>query len=71
MKWLVKFNPKKTESMVISRKSDKPFHPPILMDNNHIQCDTEHKHLGIILCDDRTFGKHIDMITKRRLAEST
>ena len=65
MKWLVKFNPKKTESMVISRKSDKPFHPQILMDNNHIQCVTEHKHLGIILSDDGTFGKHIDMITKK------
>ena len=26
--WLVKFNPQKTETMVISRKLLKPLHPP-------------------------------------------
>jgi ABC-type antimicrobial peptide transport system ATPase subunit len=26
-KWLVKFNPNKTETMVISSKRNKPYHP--------------------------------------------
>ena len=30
--WLVTFNVSKNESMVISRKSPKPYHPPIFMD---------------------------------------
>ena len=34
------------------------------MDNNLIQCFTKHKYLDIILFDDKTFGKHINMITK-------
>ena len=33
MKWLVKFNPDKTESMIVSRKSNRPLHPPLMMDN--------------------------------------
>ena len=27
--WLVKFNPNKTESLLISRKINRPFHPPL------------------------------------------
>ena len=27
-KWLVNFNPQKTETMTITRKINKPFHPP-------------------------------------------
>ena len=36
MKWLVKFNPDKTESMIVSRKSNRPLHPPLMMDNKII-----------------------------------
>jgi hypothetical protein len=32
-KWLVNFNPKKTETMTITRKINKPFHPPLIMNN--------------------------------------
>ena len=28
-RWLVKFNPQKTESIVISRKQIQPLHPPL------------------------------------------
>ena len=31
-KWLIKFNPDKTEIMTISKKHHKPQHPPVYMD---------------------------------------
>ena len=65
MKWLVKFNPEKTETMTISRKINKPFHPPLLMNNIVIKNVSDHKHLGLTLSDDGSWIKHIDMITKK------
>ena len=35
-KWLVKFNPAKSESLVISRKRFKPDHPSLFMSNIEI-----------------------------------
>ena len=32
--WLVSFNPTKTESLLISRKINRPLHPPLYMQNN-------------------------------------
>ena len=29
--WLVTFNPSKSESLIFSRKVNKPYHPPIYM----------------------------------------
>ena len=34
--WLVKFNPGKTESLLISRKTSGPIHPPVFMLNQEI-----------------------------------
>ena len=31
--WLVSFDPKKTESLLISRKLNKALHPPLFMEN--------------------------------------
>ena len=45
-RWLVKFNPAKSESLVISRKRFKPDHPSLLMSNIEIPSVTSHKHLG-------------------------
>ncbi len=36
-KWLVSFNPTKTESLLISRKTNKPIHPALIMNNTTIQ----------------------------------
>jgi hypothetical protein len=44
-KWLVTFNAQKTETMTISRKIDKPDHPPLYMDSNDIYTVSEHKHI--------------------------
>ena len=46
--WLVKFNQLKSESFTVSRKLDKPYHPPIYMGNTQIAEVNTHKHLGII-----------------------
>ena len=34
--WLVTFNPLKSEAIVFSRKRAKPYHPPVLMENQPI-----------------------------------
>ena len=60
--WLVSFNPKKTESRLISRKLNKPVHPPLLMDNQAITEVDSHKHLGVFLSNDCTWHKHIDYV---------
>ena len=64
-KWLVNFNPQKTETMTISRKLNKPNQPNLIMNNTIISTVTEHKHLGLQLSDDGNWNKHIDMITKK------
>ena len=46
--WLVNFNPRKTETMNISRKRAKPHNPPIYMNDTLIQEVEEHKHIGLI-----------------------
>ena len=62
-KWLVIFNAQKTETMTISRKVDKPYHPSLYMDSNDISTVSEHKHLGLVISDNGSRKKHIDMIT--------
>jgi hypothetical protein len=64
-KWLVNFNPQKTETMTISRKLNKPYQSNLIMNNTIISTVTEHKHLGLQLSDDGNWNKHIDMITKK------
>ena len=62
-KWLVNYNPQKTETMTISQKLNKPYQPNLIMNNTIIS--TEHKQLGLQLSDDGNWNKHIDMITKK------
>ena len=69
MKWLVKFNPDKTESMIVSRKSNRPLHPPLMMDNKIINMVSEHKHVGLTISNDGNWGKHVDLITKKAFRE--
>jgi hypothetical protein len=64
-KWLVNFKPKKTETMTITRKINKPFHPPLIMNNTIINQVTEHKHFGVEISNDGSWQTHIDLITKK------
>ena len=66
--WLVSFNPFKTESLLISRKTNKPDHPSIFMSGQKIKEVDTHKHLGIFLSKDGTWHKHIDYIKTKAWA---
>ncbi|MES9993744.1 MAG: reverse transcriptase domain-containing protein, partial [Candidatus Thiodiazotropha sp.] len=63
--WLVTFNPSKTESLLFSRKLNKPFHPPIFMQNHQITEVDSHKHLGLYFSNDCTWHQHINYITQK------
>ena len=63
--WLVKFNYLKNESVVISRKINKPYHPPIYMENAEIKEVSAHKHLGIFFSNDCSWHTHIDYIKEK------
>ena len=64
-KWLVKFNPEKTEVMTISKKIYKPHHPPVYMDNNIIKEVETHKHLGVTFAEDGSWNDHVNDITNK------
>ena len=66
-KWLVSFNPSKSESIIFIRKQIKRFHPPIEMNQKQISEVNSHKHLGLIFSNDCTWHEHLDYIkTKAR-----
>ena len=60
MKWLVT-----TKSMIVSRKSNRPLHPPLMMDNKIINMVSEHKHVRLTIYNDGHWGKHVHLITKK------
>ena len=60
--WLVSFNPQKTETLLISRKTNQTYHPPLYFDGIPIQEVTNHKHLGLIFNNTCHWGQHIDYI---------
>lgn len=64
-RWLVKFNPSKSETLLISRKTNRPNHPQLKMNNEPIKEVNSHKHLGIFLSNDGTWHEHIDYITSK------
>ena len=61
-RWLVKFNPDKTEIMTISKKLHKPHHPPVYMNNVMIKEVELHKHLGVTISEDGSWNAHINDI---------
>ena len=58
-RWFVSLIPSKSESMAISRKQNKPLHPPLNMANLNINKVTSHKHLGLNFSDDGSWHEHI------------
>ncbi len=57
--WLVTFNPSKTETIIISRKQNKPQHPNLVMNNVVLDPVSDHKHLGLTFSDDGKWKTHI------------
>jgi hypothetical protein len=64
-KWLVTFSPPKTKEMVITKKTAKRNHPPLILNNQEIETVTSHKHLGITLQSDLSWGEHVNQITTK------
>ena len=64
-KWLVKFNPSKSESLIISRKWNKPTNPILTMSNVEIPSLDTHKHLGIYLSNNGSWDLHLRSITEK------
>ena len=63
--WLVTFNPSKSESIIFSRKRNKPNHPNVVMDQQPIQEVNSHKHLGFVLSSDCTWHDHLEYIKSK------
>ena len=62
-KWLVKFNPNKTISFIITRRKNKQRHHSLFMNNIKIKKVQSHKHLVLTFSDDGTWNEHIAAIT--------
>ena len=63
--WLVSFNSKKTESLLISRTLNKALHPPLFMENQVVSEVESYKHLGVFLSKYCSWHKHIDYIKEK------
>ena len=64
--WLVKFNPRKTESLLISRKQNNPvIHPSLYFDRIPVVEVTSHKHLGLVFNNRCHWGEHIDYVVSK------
>ena len=68
-KWLVSFNPSKTECMTISMKMKKPFHPSLIFDNVHLKEVESHKHLGITICNNLSWNPDVNEMLSKAYAK--
>ena len=60
-KWLIKFNPLKTEVMVISN-NHKDYDIKLSYDENILKIVENHKHLGVTIPSNNKWSNHIDSI---------
>ncbi len=61
-RWLVNFNPSKTEAMIFTfRQLERPLN--LIFENTNIAFVENHKHLGLTLSDNGKWHSHIDNIT--------
>ena len=51
--------------MLLSRKHNKPFQPPVLMDQSQITEVNSHKHLGVIFPNDCTWHENLELIKSK------
>ena len=65
IKWIVTFNPSKTESLLLSRKHNSPRHPEITMNQQPIAEVNSHKHLGITLNGECSWHEHLSELKSK------
>ena len=63
--WLMTFKFVKNETMLLTRKCNKLFHPPLFMQNYKVTEVEAHKHLSIDFASDCTWHQHIDYIKQK------
>lgn len=63
--WLVTFNPTKTDSLLISRKTNRLNHPPLFMQHHQISEARYHKNLRLYFSSDYSWHQHINYITEK------
>lgn len=51
--------------MILSKKNNKPNHPPLKMNNSELQKVDNHKHLGVIFSNNGFWHDHVDYIVKK------
>ena len=64
-KWLVTFNPGKSEAILLSRKHYKQYHHPVMLNQTQIAEVNSHKHLGIIFSNDCTWHEHLELVKSK------
>ena len=57
--------PKETDSMLISRKTNSPNHPPIIFQDHVLRNVNQHKHLGVTLRSDLRWTDHVNEIVAK------
>ena len=64
-RWLVDFNPNKTNTITFSRSSTPTVHPPLIFNNTQLNEVSYHKHLGVHLSQNLSWVQQVDyMVTK-------
>lgn len=61
-RWLVSFNPQKTETLLFTRKINRINHPTLYFNDVPIQEVSTHKHLGLYFSQRCDWQTHIDYI---------
>ncbi|MCG8046493.1 MAG: hypothetical protein N0E48_12760, partial [Candidatus Thiodiazotropha endolucinida] len=64
-RWLVNYNPNKTETLLLSRKVNVRNHPTLYLNEVSINEVTSHKHLGLIFSQCCDWQNHIDYIQEK------
>ena len=56
------FNPAKSESVIFSRKHNKPYQPPLLLNQKQVNEVTSYKLLGSVFSNDCSWHELLDYI---------
>ena len=65
--WLVQFNPKKTETMLCTRKGSRIIHQSLSFSGEIIKEVTSHKYIGLNIASFCDLLVHIDYIKEKSL----